>query len=118
MGVKLSELNINVVLNGDLTESITLDGDQIVSVQYDGDLQLGVEADGEMIATNTLDGELGVFNRISRETPYQGETEVTPSLEEQVLYTNDKLVRSNITIKPIPSNYGKITWNGSYLTVE
>lgn len=33
---------------------------------------------------------------------YDGETEVTPSFEEQVLKTENKSVMSNITVKEIP----------------
>lgn len=49
---------------------------------------------------------------------YDGATEVTPSQEQQILPTQGKVVLSNITINPIPSNYGLITYNGSILTVS
>ena len=49
---------------------------------------------------------------------YTGATEVTPSEEEQVLLTNGLYVPSNITVAPIPSNYGRITYNGSVITVS
>ena len=49
---------------------------------------------------------------------YEGETTVTPTQEPQVLETIGTLVRDNITINPIPNNYGLITWNGSVLTVS
>lgn len=49
---------------------------------------------------------------------YRGETEVTPTSVTQTLYTGGKTVIQNITINPIPSNYGLITWNGSYITVS
>lgn len=49
---------------------------------------------------------------------YGGPFEVTPTSFEQTLNTADKIVRQNITINPIPSNYGLITWNGSTLTVS
>lgn len=50
--------------------------------------------------------------------PYTGEVEVTPSAEAQILPTIGKRLLQNITIKPIPSNYGLVTWNGSTLTVS
>ena len=49
---------------------------------------------------------------------YEGETEVTPSDEAQVLLTSGLLMVDNITINPIPSNYGRIEWNGSIITVS
>ena len=51
-------------------------------------------------------------------TPYTGEYEVTPSEETQVLITKHLRMTDNVTINPIPSNYGLITWNGSILTVS
>ena len=49
---------------------------------------------------------------------YHGSYEVTPSQQEQVLETGRHLLTSNVIVKPIPENYGLITWNGSYLTVS
>jgi hypothetical protein len=49
---------------------------------------------------------------------YEGATEVIPSAEEQVLLTGGMYVEEDIRVKPVPSNYGLITWNGSTLTVS
>ena len=49
---------------------------------------------------------------------YDGSVEVTPSTEEQVIHTDHRMVLSDITINPIPSNYGLITWDGSTITVS
>lgn len=49
---------------------------------------------------------------------YDGITEVTPSREGTVLRTKDTVVLENIVVNPIPSNWGLIGWNGSYLTVS
>lgn len=49
---------------------------------------------------------------------YQGDYTVTPSQTAQVLLTKSTQLTDNITIEPIPSNYGLITWNGSTLTVS
>ena len=51
-------------------------------------------------------------------TDYEGPYTVTPSQETQTLYTENKRATSNITIDPIPSNYGLITWDGSVITVS
>ena len=50
--------------------------------------------------------------------PYTGEYTVTPSAETQTLSTEGLMMTSNVTVNPIPSNYGLITWNGSTLTVS
>ena len=49
---------------------------------------------------------------------YSGPYEVTPSEETQTLATAGKSLESNVTVNPIPSNYGLITWNGTVLTVS
>ena len=49
---------------------------------------------------------------------YEGPYTITPTQHEQVLDTSAKRMTENITIEPIPSNYGLITWNGSVLTVS
>ena len=49
---------------------------------------------------------------------YRGPYVVTPSEEAQTLPTKTKACAENIIINPIPSNYGRITWDGSTLTVS
>ena len=50
--------------------------------------------------------------------PYTGSYTVTPSSVTQTLDTANKTMVTNVTINPIPSNYGLITWDGSTLTVS
>ena len=53
------------------------------------------------------------------DTPsYAGPYVVTPTRETQILPTINKLATNDITVNPIPSNYGLITWNGTVLTVS
>ena len=49
---------------------------------------------------------------------YEGATTFTPSDTVQVIQTKDLVLCDDITIEPIPSNYGRIEWNGAYLTVS
>lgn len=49
---------------------------------------------------------------------YKGSYEFTPSEDEQTIEISGKTATHNITINPIPNNYGLITWNGSELTVS
>ena len=51
-------------------------------------------------------------------TVYDGPTEFTPSGSTQTIAIENKKALEDITINPIPSNYGLITWNGSELTVS
>ena len=49
---------------------------------------------------------------------YQGPYEVTPTEATQTLPTEGLMMAQNVKVKPIPNNYGLITWNGSVITVS
>ena len=89
-------------------------------VVLDGELSLNLNIDGEMSLDLHMDGEAGTVIKVTEhDLPvYSGQTEIIPSEEAQTLQTANKTVLHNIIINPIPSNYGKITWNGSTLTVS
>ena len=54
-----------------------------------------------------------------RELPtYDGPYEVTPAGYAQVLATDGLAMAANLTINPIPSNYGLVTYDGSVITVS
>ena len=63
-----------------------------------------------------LDMTVGVYAQIGEH--YHGAYEVTPSSEAQVLDTDTLILDGNITINPIPNNYGLISWDGSTITVS
>jgi hypothetical protein len=72
---------------------------------------------GSLSASGAIAGTLTIPNAVLPPT-YEGTYEVTPTAEAQTLATDSLYMRGNITINPIPSNYGLITWNGSTLTVS
>lgn len=49
---------------------------------------------------------------------YTGSYEVTPSAETQTLNVEGMRMSRPLTVNPIPSNYGLVTWNGAILTVS
>ena len=49
---------------------------------------------------------------------YIGPYTVTPTQETQTLKTKSKVLVKDVTVNPIPPNYGLITWDGSILTVS
>lgn len=66
-----------------------------------------------------LSAKLATPIDINRNIPvYEGPYTVTASSEPQIVETNGLLMRGNITVNPVPSNYGLITWNGNNLTVS
>ena len=83
-------------------------------------LQKTVVLDGELSLEIPVSGEFGVITVIhdDQHPIYRGETTVTPTQETQILTTANNVVLENITINPIPENYGLITWNGAVLTVS
>lgn len=80
----------------------------------------GVKITGDVNAKNgfTLDGSVYCATGAEGISDYTGSYEVTPNQNTQTLLTQNKRTTSNITVNPIPSNYGLITWNGSVITVS
>lgn len=50
--------------------------------------------------------------------PYEGRYIVTPTSETQILETKNYRMMENITINPIPSDYGRISWSGAGIRVS
>lgn len=50
--------------------------------------------------------------------PYEGDYVVTPTQSTQTLSTAGMKMTGDVTVNPIPNNYGLITWNGSIITVS
>lgn len=65
----------------------------------------------------TIIADIGEFTIIDREA-YTGAYVFTPTEDTQTVEIKDRAASENITINPIPSNYGLITWNGTTLTVS
>lgn len=72
---------------------------------------------GSLTPIGSVTGALTVPERVTP-AAYTGETHITPTQSQQILETRDLFLTENITIDPIPNNYGLITWNGSVLTVS
>lgn len=117
-----------LLIDGDCLLSNVVDGDGSLSIACDGecetfiingDCSLSTVVNGDGSLTIALDGECETFLPVaSGGEYYTGETVVTPTQETQILRTANKLLASDITINPIPSNYGRIIYNGAYLRVE
>lgn len=90
------------------------------NIVIDGQVKIDHRLDGDCDLLNIIDGETGVVTYVSGtlHPTYTGAYTVTPTQSTQTLLTDDMLMTNNVTINPIPSNYGLITWNGSVLTVS
>lgn len=49
---------------------------------------------------------------------YEGSYEFIPTMQEQIANTQNLIMHDNVVIKPIPQNYGLITYNGFEITVS
>ena len=72
---------------------------------------------GTLAVPGGIEGQLTIPNAILPPS-YEGPVEVTPSGEGQTLDTANLYMRDNITINPIPNNYGLITYDGANITVS
>lgn len=87
-------------------------------VVLDGSCTLVSHLDGRCALSNQLDGNSIAVLKVREVDYYTGSYEFTPSANTQVIEIDQLTASQNITINPIPSNYGLITWNGSTLTVS
>ena len=74
---------------------------------------------GSLTATGGLKGTLtGGISRLEPLPYYEGECQITPTTEAVTLNTANLSMAQNIVVNPIPSNYGRIDYNGGYITVS
>lgn len=78
------------------------------------------ESDGALLHVGSSDAaalSIGADIYSVETQPYEGEYVVTPSEETQILPTARKRLEQNVIVEPIPSNYGRISYSGSVITV-
>lgn len=78
------------------------------------------ESDGALLHVGSSDAAaLSVGGEVygGNIQPYEDDYIVTPSEQEQTLETSGKRLAQNVIVEPIPSNYGRISYNGSVITV-
>lgn len=114
------DISLRNQLAGDAELQNQLEGDVSLDNPVEGDTELNSFIDGEIQLNNLLEGEAGTYIRVSSgDSPaYHGDYTVTPSRVQQTLPTAGMVLDRNVTVEPIPSNYGLITWDGSTLTVS
>lgn len=114
-------------LSGSLTSTQTIQGALNTAQTIQGTLSTAQTIQGTLSATQTIQGALSKAKTIQGNITvpsailppsYEGEYTVTPSAETQTLNTDHLYMMDNITINPIPNNYGLITYNGVTITVS
>ena len=71
---------------------------------------------GKLLTGKPLSGSLTLPSVVGTEY-YHGEYDFIPSEETQTIEISGLTALQNITVEPIPSNYGRIDWNGSRIKV-
>lgn len=56
--------------------------------------------------------------RVTDAPAYDGPYEVSAARWAQVLPTAGRVMTGDLTVRPVPSNWGLVTWDGSTLTVS
>ena len=103
-------------LSGRLSSGEELSGALSAERTLAGGLTTDGKFSGTLTAESTLQGGLSIS---SGDVPlYTGPYVFTPTDDAQTVQVSGKKATENITINPIPSNYGRITWNGATLTVS
>lgn len=112
---------ISASINGDSEVYALVDSNGDYITNSSGEIITGrtraVRIGGDLSAAASISGTITVPSAVGGD-PYTGSYEVTPSTNTQTIPTSGKVMYQNVTVKPIPSNYGLITWNGSTLTVS
>lgn len=81
-----------------------------------GSIKAVAQVFGTLTAKSTVSGS--VMTGMSDIKEYTGAYSVVPSAEAQTLNTQDLKMTDNVTIAPIPSNYGKIEYDGYGIRVS
>ena len=81
------------------------------TVQGIGRLSGGLSGSGRLSGAVTKPGIIQIEE-------YTGAYEFTPTEDTQTIEIAEKKATADIIINPIPTNYGRITWNGSVLTIS
>ena len=106
-------------LHGSISVTPTINGvlSASSSIELSGTLTPIGGIYGLLSANSPVVGQLSVPQERGS-LPYEGEYTFTPTDETQTIEINGLRATSNITINPIPNNYGLITWDGATLTVS
>lgn len=90
----------------------------IDTIVLDGSCTLVSHLDGRCALSTQLDGNPFTVLKVREVDYYTGAYEFTPSPETQTIEIDQLTASQNITINPIPQNYGLISWNGLGIRVS
>ena len=109
-----------IAADGELSGKLS-GGDQLNgALSSAGELTCVLSIESGLSGGLSTDGTLkGVLSAATGETPvYHGPYELEPTTEIQTVHVAGTVMQEDLIIDPIPSNYGRIGWNGAILTVS
>lgn len=106
-------LSLDMDGGSDTPLAVSVDGLYELTMEEAQDITVDVD-DGENL---DLDLDTAVITRQYDTPAYTGSYDFTPTQETQTVNISGLRARHDITINPIPSNYGLIIWDGSVLKV-
>lgn len=108
----LTRITPNITVSPSISKEIPISAEL-----HDGVISAGADLH-ESVVTVEPNYSTPVAGYISDVDYYEGPYEYTPTQAEQTIPIQGQMATRNITINPIPSNYGLITWDGRALTVS
>lgn len=91
--------------------------DSNFTLELDDDFAFNLEIQDGDIFDFVIESSSAFINYIDGDI-YDGTYIVTPTREQQVLNTANRVLLNNVVVNAIPSNYGLITWDGQALTIS
>lgn len=88
------------------------------TVVLDGELSLRITEGAELSLLIPSAAEVGIVTAFREYPEYEGPLEFVPTEEAQTIPAAAHAFMHDIIIDPIPSNYGRIDWDGAALTVS
>lgn len=103
------------VLSGEIHDS-EITGALTAPQTIEAGLSAPQDMSGDLSPAQNMEGELHIAPTPGIEY-YEGEYEFTPAETIQTVPIIGKTATRNITVNPIPLNYGRLSWDGGRLTV-
>ena len=101
-----------------LTTQDTLSAELTMHQTFTAELIEGNPFRASLATQEAFGAGFGEVIKIPQTDYFDGPYEYTPADTQQTIEIQGLAASQDITINAIPSNYGKISWNGAILTVE
>lgn len=112
-----TEYQLTYIPNEEYSLVSVEEDDSNFTLELDDDSAFNLEIQNGDIYDFVIESSSAFINYIDGDI-YDGTYIVTPTREQQVLNTANRVLLNNVVVNAIPSNYGLITWDGHALTIS